>query len=171
MMRAKVFALAATSAATALLAVAPMASADQPVTTVTTVDRTGTIPAGTNTCPFPFVFHTEGTFHETVFSNAKDVTHAVDFHIKYTNQANDSSLAFIQAAPFTVQPNGDGTVTVTINGNDGHLTAPGQGSIFAAVGKLVYIADASDVFTPLTILKSTGRQDASQFPATCEGLS
>jgi hypothetical protein len=33
---------------------------------------------------------------------------------------------------------------VTINGNDGHLTAPGQGSIFADVGKLVYIADPSD---------------------------
>src|SRR5580765_7549952 len=84
---------------------------------------------------------------------------------------NGKSLSTVLAGPFVVEPNGDGTVTVTINGNDCHITAPGQGTIFAAVGKLVYIADASDVFTPLTILKSTGRQDASQFPATCEGLS
>jgi len=75
------------------------------------------------------------------------------------------------AGPFVVEPNGDGTVTVTINGNDGHLTAPGQGQIFAAVGRLVYIADAADPFTPLTIVQSTGQQDPSQFPATCEGLS
>jgi hypothetical protein len=60
---------------------------------------------------------------------------------------------------------------VTINGNDGHLTAPGQGTIFADVGKLVYIADPSDVNTPLAIVKSTGHQDPNQFPATCEGLS
>jgi hypothetical protein len=49
--------------------------------------------------------------------------------------------------------------------------APGQGTIFAAVGKLAYIADPGDVFTPLAIVKSTGRQDPSQFPATCDGLS
>jgi hypothetical protein len=170
-MRTKVFALAAIGAATALLTVAPMASADQPVTTVTTIDRTGAIPAGPNTCPFPFVFHTEGTFRETVFSNGNDVTHAVDFHITYTNPANGKTVTTGLAGPFIVQPNGDGTVTVTINGNDGHLTAPGQGSIFADVGKLVYIAAAADPFTPLTIVKSTGQQDPSQFPATCSGLS
>ena len=62
-------------------------------------------------------------------------------------------------------------MTVTINGNDGHITAPGQGTIFAAVGKLAYIAHPGDVFTPLAIVKSTGRQDPSQFPATCDGLS
>ena len=154
-MRIRSFALVLAVALTAALAaLAPTASADQPVTTITHVERTFTFPAGPNGCPFPFLVHTEGTFRETVFSGGKDVTHAVDFHVTYTNPANGKSLS-----------------TVTINGNDGHITAPGQGTIFAAVGKLAYIADASDVFTPLTILKSTGRQDASQFPATCEGLS
>jgi len=80
-------------------------------------------------------------------------------------------LTTVLAGPFVVEPNADGTVTVTINGNDGHITVPGQGTIFAAVGKLVYIADPSDVFTPLAVVKSTGQQDPSQFPATCEGLS
>ena len=168
-MKARTFAVA--GVATALLAITPTAAADAPVTTVTHLDRTGTVPAGPDTCPFPFVFHTVGTFRETVFSNGKDVTWAVDFHITYTNPANGKSLTTVLAGPFIIEPNGDGTVTVTINGNNGHLTAPGQGSIFAAVGKLVYIADAGDPFTPLAILKSAGRQDASQFPATCEGLS
>ena len=171
-MRIRSFALVLAVALTSALAVlAPTASADQPVTTITHVERTFTFPAGPNGCPFPFLVHTEGTFRETVFSGGKDVTHAVDFHVTYTNPANGKSLSTVLAGPFVVEPNGDGTVTVTINGNDGHITASGQGTIFAAVGKLAYIADASDVFTPLTILKSTGRQDASQFPATCEGLS
>src|SRR5215471_1210341 len=169
-MRTRPFALVLAAAFTAALAaLAPTASADQPVTTITRFDRTSTFPAGPNACPFPF--HTEGALRETVFSSGKDVTHAVDFHVTYTNPANGKSLATVLAGPFVIEPNGDGTVTVTINGKEGHITAPGEGAIFAAVGKLAYIAAANDVFTPLAILKSTGRQDASQFPATCEGLS
>jgi len=171
-MRTRPFALVLAVAFTeALAALAPTALADQPVTTITRFDRTSTFPAGPNACPFPFLIHTEGALRETVYSSGKDVTHAVDFHVTYTNPANDKSLTTVLAGPFVIEPNGDGTVTVTINGNDGHITALGEGTIFAAVGKLAYIAAANDVFTPLTILKSTGRQDASQFPATCEGLS
>jgi hypothetical protein len=162
-------AIAATAAIVALLA--PGAVADRPATTITQVDRTFTIPAGPDTCAFPFTGHTEGTFRETISSSGKDVTHSVDLHITYTNPANGKSLTTVLAGPFILVPNSDGIVTVTINGNDGHLTAPGQGSIFADVGKLVYIADPSDVFTPLSIIKSTGQQDPNQFPATCEGLS
>jgi hypothetical protein len=80
------------------------------------------------------------------------------------------TVPVVLAGPFIVEPNTDGTVTVTINGNDGHLEAPGRGSIFAAVGKLVYIADPSDVYTPSSFVQSAGQQDPSQFPATCEGL-
>ena len=167
----KAIALAAAFAATALVALVPAAAADKPVVTVTHLDRTGTIPAGPNTCPFPFTFHTEGILRETVFPDGRDVTHAVSFHVTYTNPANGKVLTTVLAGPFIVEPNADGTVTVTINGNDGHITAPGQGTIFAAVGKLAYIADPGDVFTPLAIVKSTGRQDPSQFPATCDGLS
>jgi hypothetical protein len=170
-MRTKAFALVIVIALGALAALAPSAAADQPVTTITNFDRAFTVAAGPGTCPFPFTGHTEGTLRETVFSSGKDVTHAVDFHVTYSNPANGKTLATVLAGPFIVESNGDGTVTVTINGNDGHLTAPGQGTIFADVGKLVYIADPHDVFTPLSIVKSTGQQDPSQFPATCEGLS
>ena len=158
-------------AVVALAVLAPTAAADQPVTTITNVDRTFALPAGPNFCPFPFLVHSEGTLRKTVYSNGKAATHAVDFHITYTNPANGKTLTTVLAGPFIVEPNADGTVTVTINGNDGHLTAPGQGTIFADVGKLVYIADPSDVNTPLSIVKSTGQQDPNQFPATCEGLA
>jgi hypothetical protein len=170
-MRTRLALALAVALTTTLAALAPTASADQPVTTITRFDRTSTFPAGPSACPFPFLIHTEGTLRETVFANGRDVTHAIDFHVTYTNPASGKSLTTVLAGPFIVEPNGDGTVTVTINGNDGHITEPGQGTIFADVGKLVYIADPTDVYTPLTILTSTGRQDASQFPATCEGLS
>ena len=157
--------LAALAAAAAL---APTAAADKPVTTVTTVDSTHTF---TQFCPFPFVSHFTATFRETVFSNGKDVTHVADAKITYTNPANGKTATTVLAGPFVIEPNGDGTVTVTIHGNDGHITVPGQGTVYAAVGTFSYIADASDPNTPLTILKSTGQQDPSQFPATCDALS
>jgi hypothetical protein len=156
-------------AAAAVAAFAPAAAAEQPVTTEVHLDRTRTIPIGP--CPFPFVVHTQGTLRQTVFSSGKDVTHAIDFHITYTNPANGRTATTVLAGPFIVEPNADGTVTVRINGNDGHITTPGQGSVFANVGKLVYIADPADPGVPLTILKSTGQQDPSQFPATCDALA
>jgi hypothetical protein len=170
-MRTKAFSVAILAATVVVTTFASNAAADQPLTTVTHISRDFSVAAGPGTCPFAFTGHTEGTLRETVFSNGRDVTHAVDFHITYTNPANGKTLTTVLAGPFIVEPNADGTVTVTINGNDGHLTAPGQGSIFADVGKLVYIADPNDVFTPLSIVKSAGRQDPSQFPATCDGLS
>jgi hypothetical protein len=167
-MRSKVFTLATLVVVGALLALAPTAAAEEPVTSEVHFDRTRTFEGF---CAFPLVVHTEGTLRETVFSSGKDVTHAIDFHITYTNPTNGKTLTTVLAGPFITEPNPDGTVTVTINGNDGHITAPGQGTIFAAVGKLVYIADPAAPEVPLTIVKSTGQQDSSQFPATCEGLS
>ena len=167
-MRSKVFGLLLASVFAALV-LAATAAAEQRVTTETHIDRTRTLPVGF--CPFPFVLHTVGTYRETVFSDGRDVTHTVAFHITYTNPANGKSTGTTLAGPFIVQPNSDGTVTVTINGNDGHITAPGEGSTFANVGKLVYIADANDVFTPLEVVKSTGQQDPSQFPATCDAIA
>jgi len=170
-MQRRSFLGAAAIAVVALAVLAPTAAADQPVTTITNVDRTFTLPAGPGVCPFPFLVHSAGTLRKTVYSDGKAVTHAVDFHITYTNPANGKTLSTVLAGPVILEPNADGTVTVTINGNDGHLTAPGEGTIFADVGKLVYIADPSDVNTPLSIVKSTGQQDPNQFPATCAGLS
>jgi hypothetical protein len=166
-MRVKVLALSTVVVVGALLALAPTAAADQPVVTEQQIDRTS---VRTGFCDFPIVIHTVGTFRTTDFSNGKEVAHTIDFHITYSNPATGKSVSTVLGGPFIIVPNGDGTVTATINGNDGHETVPGEGTIYADVGKLVYIADASDPFTPLTILKSTGRQDPAQFPVTCTAL-
>jgi hypothetical protein len=147
------------------------AMADQPTTTIVHFDRTRTIAAGPDACSFPILVHSVGDLRETVFSNGKDSTHAVDFHINWSNPESGKAITTALGGPFVVEPNGDGTVTVTINGNDAIFTAPGLGVVFAQVGKVVYIADASDVLTPITILKSTGQQDPSFFPAVCTALA
>lgn len=166
-MRGKALALSTVVVVGALLALVPTAAADQPAVTEQHIDRTS---VRTGFCDFPIVVHTVGTFRTTDFSNGKEVAHTIDFHITYSNPATGKSVTTVLGGPFITAPNGDGTVTVTINGNDGHETAPGVGTIYADVGKLVYIADAADPFTPLTILKSTGQQDPAQFPVTCTAL-
>jgi hypothetical protein len=158
-------------AAAVVAGLVPAAQAAGPTTTRTPFDRTRTLAAGPDACPFAIVIHSSGTISEKVFPNGRDVTTLSDFHVTYTNPLTGKSLTSTLAGPFSVEPNADGTVTVTINGNDGLFHAPGQGFIFGDVGHLVYIAAADDVGTPITILQSTGHQDASPFPAVCAALS
>ena len=156
--------------AVAVLAVASTAAADAPTVTITPFERTRVIAASAETCPFDIVVHSEGTFRETVFSDGRDVTTVENFHITWSNPVSGKTLTSPLAGPFMVEPNDDGTVTVTIDGNNGRFTAPGYGLLFAQVGRLVYIADPSDLNTPLQILQSTGHQDPSLFPDVCAGL-
>jgi hypothetical protein len=166
----KSFAVIALVAGVALALVAA-AMADPPTTTTTHFDRTRTIAAGPDACPFPILVHSVGDFRETVYSDGRDSTWAIDFHINWSNPSSGKAITSALAGPFVVEPNGDGTVTVTINGNDALFTGPGEGLLFAQVGKLVYVADANDVSTPITILKSTGHQDPSPYPAVCTALA
>ena len=154
-----------------VLGVASTAVADAPTVTITPWDRTRVIAASAETCPFDIVVHSQGTFRETVYSSGRDVTTVEDFHLTWSNPASGKSLASPLAGPFIAEPNGDGTVTVTINGNDGRFVAPGFGLLFADVGRIVYIADASDLNTPLQILQSAGHQDVSPFPQICAALA
>ena len=147
------------------------ATAAGPTVTETRVDRTRVIHASASTCPFDFVVHTEGVRRDTAFSDGRIVTILHDFTVTYTNPNNGRSVRTVLAGPFVVEPNADGTVTVTVNGNDGLFTIPGEGIVFGDVGRLVYVASPDDLFTPLQILQSTGRQDPTPFPAVCAGLA
>jgi len=150
---------------------ASTAVADAPTVTLTPFERTRVIAASPETCAFDIVVHSQGTFREAVYSSGRDVTTVEDFHLTWSNPESGKSLASPLAGPFIAEPNGDGTFTVTINGNDGRFTAPGFGLLFADVGRIVYIADASDLNTPLQILQSTGHQDVSPFPQICAALA
>jgi hypothetical protein len=155
----------------ALVAGVGAASAAAPTVVKTQVDRTRVIAASPGFCPFDFVVHTEGVRRDTTFEDGRVVTILHDFTVTYTNPANGRSVRTVLAGPFEVEPNPDGTITVTINGNDGLFTIPGQGIVFGDVGRLVYIASADDPFTPLQVLQSTGHEDPTPFPAVCSGMA
>jgi hypothetical protein len=151
------------------LATTAGAAATAPTVTVTEVDRTRVLAASPTTCSFDFVIHTEGFRQDIVFA---DGTHfiMVHFHVTYTNPVSGQSVSTPLAGPVIIEPNGDGTVTVTIDGNDGRFTDEGQGLVFATVGRLVSIADPADPFAPLQILQASGIQDTELFPAVCSAL-
>src|SRR3954451_20918248 len=158
-------------AMTLLLVVVPIAAASAPNVTVTPWNSTRSIAASPDTCAFPIIVHSQGTFRQSVYSNGRAVTTVSDFHIVWTNPQSGKSVTSALGGPMIAESNGDGTATVTINGNDALFAAPGMGVFFADVGRLVYIADESDLSTPLVVLQSTGHQDTALFPAVCAALA
>ncbi|TMK34316.1 MAG: hypothetical protein E6G58_11915 [Actinobacteria bacterium] len=135
-------------------------------------ESTRIIAAGPDTCPFAITSHVSGTFLVFNHADGSQKVTVADFFVTWSNPLSGLSMTTALAGPFiTSAPNGDGTVTVTIDGNDGIFVAPGQGVIYGAVGRLVYIADESDPTTPLVLLQSSGIQDPSPFPSVCSALA
>ena len=161
----------AAGAAGLMLVLASAAGASAPVVMITPWNSTRTIASSSDTCPFPIVVHSEGTFRESAYSNGRYVKSVSDFHIRWTNPESGKSVTSALGGPFIAVSNGDGTATVTINGNDALFAAPGIGLFFGDVGRLVYIADENDLDTPLVVLQSTGHQDSALFPAVCAALA
>jgi hypothetical protein len=153
------------------LAGATAATAAAPTVVETQVDRTRVLAASPDTCPFDIVVHSSGVRRDTTFEDGRATILLHDFFVTYTNPTTGKSVTTPLAGPVIIEPNGDGTVTVTVNGNDGGFVQPGEGLIFGDLGRLVFVADASDPFTPLQILQSTGHQDPTPFPAVCAALA
>jgi hypothetical protein len=136
------------------------------------VDSTRVIAASPQTCPFNITSHVSGTFLFFNYPDGSSKVTVASVFVTYSNPVSGKSLTTVLAGPFMVSaPHPDGTVTVTITGNDGAFHVPGQGVIFASVGRLVYLADPTDPNTPLVILQSTGIQDSSPFPVVCGALA
>jgi hypothetical protein len=157
--------------AAALVVTAPSARATGPVRVA--VDSTRVIAPGPDTCPFAIVSHVRGTFLFFEYPDGSSKITVAGVFVTWSNPLSGASLATPLAGPFIVSaPNPDGTVTVTIPGNDGRFVVPGGGVIFANVGLLVYLADPNDPsLTPLVILQASGIQDPSPFPAVCDALA
>ena len=153
------------------LAGATAAAAAAPTVVETQVDRTRVLAASPDTCPFDIVIHSSGVRRDTTFSDGRSTILLHDFFVTYTNPLTGKSVTTPLAGPVVIEPNGDGTVTVTVNGNDGRFVQPGEGLIFGDLGRLVFVADENDPFTPLQILQSTGHQDPTPFPAVCAALA
>ncbi|MEA2507925.1 MAG: hypothetical protein QOG21_7 [Actinomycetota bacterium] len=158
-------------AGTAVLALTAPALAAGP--TRVHLDSTRVIAASPQTCPFDITSHFSGTFMFFNYPDGRSKVTVADVFVTYTNPVSGKSLTTPLAGPVKVSaPHPDGTVTVTINGNDGAFHVPGQGVIFADVGHFVFLADANDPSqTPLVVLQSSGIQDPSPFPGICSALA
>jgi hypothetical protein len=166
---------------TALLALAVTAAAPAgatpPTTTSTVVDRTFTLAAG-DAGSFPLTVHNQGIRRVTTFfDSAGNVTRTmivlINFTQSYTNEDNGKTLSTPLAGPAIIEPNGDGTVTTSIPGNDGRLIVPGEGFIYGDVGLIVYTAPESSPFSQLDVLLLTGHYESPDryLEAVCASLA
>jgi hypothetical protein len=150
-----VLALAAVTAGTA--------GAAAPTVTEVNVDRTIPLPAGA-ACSFPITIHNVGTRRTTTyFDQAGNVTrtvvHLAAFTQTVTNDLTGKSLSTPLAGPAIVEPNGDGTVTTRVPGNDGRIVVPGTGFVYGDVGFIVFTAPEASPFTQLDVLMLTGHYE------------
>jgi hypothetical protein len=172
----KLAGLFALALAVAGLIVGP-AGATSPTVTEMVVDRTFTLAAGT-ACSFPLTIHDEGIRRTTTFFDAegnvtKTMIVLINFTESYTNEDTGAFLSTPAAGPAIIEPNGDGTVTTFVPGNDGRLIVPGEGFIYGDVGLRVFTASAATPFTPLEILLLTGHYESPSryLEAVCSSLS
>jgi hypothetical protein len=172
----KLATLFALSVVLAGLSVAP-AAATPPTVTEVAVDRTFHLAAG-DACSFPLTIHNEGIRRTTTFFDAdgnvtKTMVVLINFTQSYTNEDTGAFLSTPLAGPAIVEPNGDGTVTTSIPGNDGRLVVPGEGFIYGDLGLIVFTASASTPFTPLDVLLLTGHYESPSryLEAVCSSLS
>ena len=155
----------------AVALVAPVAAAAPTIERIP-VDDTRVFPAGSR-CDFEVIGHRTGTLTVKTWSDGSDIVRQTftwdGGKIVYTNPANGKSVTTLLAGPAISVPNGDGTSTLTIPGNDQAVVAPGQGFIAGRTGlSIVIVDDATGAV--LEVLKLAGHQD-SPFPAGCVALA
>jgi len=153
------------------------AAAAPPTVTEVAVDRTFHLAAG-DACSFPLTIHNEGIRRTTTFVDAdgnvtKTMVVLINFTQSYTNEDTGAFLSTPLAGPAIIEPNGDGTVTTRVPGNDGRLVVPGEGFIYGDLGLIVYTAAAATPFTPLDVLLLTGHYESPSryLEALCSSLS
>src|SRR5262249_35034620 len=129
-------------------------------------------------CSFPLTIHNEGRRRTTTYFDqdgnvTKTTIHLNSFTQSYTNDSTGRKLSTPLAGPVIIEPNGDGTVTTKIAGNDGRIVVPGQGFVYADVGLIVFTAPAASPFTQLDVLMLTGHYELPDLylDAVCASLS
>jgi hypothetical protein len=159
-----------------IVATAAPAGAAPPTITEVPVDRTFNLPAGT-ACSFPLTINNEGIRRTTTFDDAAgNVTRTmivlIGFTQTTTNATTGKTLSTPLAGPAVIEPNGDGTVTTSVPGNDGRIVVPGEGFVYGDVGLIVFTAPESSPFTQLDVLMLTGHYQSPDLylEALCASL-
>jgi hypothetical protein len=150
----------------------PVGAAASPTIERIPVDDSMVFPAGTR-CEFEVIGERSGTLTVKTWTDESGIVRQTftwdGAMIVYTNPANGKSVTTLLAGPAIVEPNGDGTSTLTIPGNDQAVVMPGQGFTAGRTGlSIVIVDDATGAV--IEVLKLAGHQD-SPFPAGCVALA
>ena len=175
-MRSKLVTLLALVPALIAATAAP-AGATTPTVSEVAVDRTFTLAAGA-ACSFPLTIHNEGirrttTFYDSAGNVTRTMVVLIGFTQTTTNAATGETLSTPLAGPAVIEPNGDGTVTTSVPGNDGIIVVPGEGFIYGDVGLIVFTAPEATPFTQLDVLLLTGHYESPSLylEAICSSLA
>jgi hypothetical protein len=137
--RARIFALTLVAAVIALLATAT-APAAQPTFVMFTVDDTQFFPFTSAICGFPVYQHDTGTVTTMITTmpdgsvKAHDVVVKITTTFYSTDPAHTGTVTTRPSGPFIEIDHPDGSVTMNSIGQNGHVTIPGEGIVWASSG-------------------------------------
>jgi hypothetical protein len=159
-----------------LLAFCPMttAFADKQIIVFIPIDETFLFPGDENPCGFDIVQHIEGRVKLTFSPDNPDLLVAEGDHLhgSFTNPENGKSISFIVANRVSFSTSSDGTsITVTITGLQGRLTAPGEGLVAPDVGRIVLLFPCLDFQCAPEVVFSAGQFSFGAFPLGCHLLA
>jgi hypothetical protein len=146
--RARIFALVLLAGTIALL-VAVTARAAEPTFVTITVDETQFFPLTSAICGFPVYQHDTGTVTTMITTlpdgsvKAHDVVVKITTTFYSTDPAHTGTVTTRPSGPFIEIDRPDGSVTMNSIGQDGHVTIPGEGIVWASSGITKVEIDAS----------------------------
>jgi hypothetical protein len=145
--RARVVSLALVAGVMAVCA--PSAAAAKPVFVTSTIDDTVFFAQTSAICGFPVFEHDEGTVRTMVTTGpdlsvkSHDVVVKINVTFFSTDPNHTGTVTTRPAGPFIEIDHPDGSVTMMGIGQDGHVTIPGQGLVWAEIGITKTEIDAS----------------------------
>jgi hypothetical protein len=146
--RARIFALVLLAGTIALL-VAVTARAAEPTFVTITVDETQFFPLTSAICGFPVYQHDTGTVTTMITTlpdgsvKAHDVVVKITTTFYSTDPAHTGTVTTRPSGPFIEIDHPNGSVTMNSIGQDGHVTIPGEGIVWASSGITKVEIDAS----------------------------
>jgi hypothetical protein len=127
-------------AALVFAASASPSSGQQPTFVTTTVDDTTFFGFTSAVCGFPVYEHDVGTVTTKVTTmpdgsvKSHDIVVKIDETFYSTDPAHTGTVTTRPSGPFIEIDNPDGSVTMNSIGQEGHVTIPGQGIVWASSG-------------------------------------
>jgi hypothetical protein len=137
------------------LAAVASANADQPTFVTNTIDDTFKLGQTSAVCGFPVFEHDFGTVTTMITTlpdgsvKAHDVVVQITITFFSTDPAHTGTVTTRPSGPYIEIDHPDGTVTAVGIGQDGHVTIPGEGIVFASSGITKFEIDANGNVTEI----------------------